>query len=532
MIRINNLSLGIEEDISALKTKAAKKLKIPEREILDFHIAKKSVDARDKADIRFVFSVDCETGRDKALAAKIKNRDIIISEKQEYKQIECGRLKQRPVIVGFGPAGMFAALILAQAGQCPIVLERGQKVEDRQKSVVAFWEGGRLDTDSNVQFGEGGAGTFSDGKLTTGTKDMRIRKVLEEFVSAGAPKDILYEAKPHLGTDRLPGIVKSIRETIISLGGEIWFESCLTGLTVKQNTLQGIRYKQKGNFGELTLQCSHLVLAAGHSARDIFSMCHIAGVPMEAKAFSVGARIEHLASEIDKAQYGKSAGHKALGRADYKLSCQLPDKRGVYTFCMCPGGYVTGAASETGHVVTNGMSTYRRDGVNSNAALLVSAAPKDFGKGVLDGVDFQRKIERQSFLAAGSDYTLPGQCVGDFLEGSLSRNFTKVKPTAKPGVSPIRLDACLPQFIIKAMGEGLRLMNRRLKGFAADYAVLTAPETRSSSPVRILRNERGQSPGFAGLYPCGEGAGYAGGIMSAAVDGIKTAEMILGTAIK
>lgn len=529
MIRITNLHLNLDSDMAELKGMAARKLKISQREMSNLRLVKKSIDARDKAKIRFVCTVEFETEREQWLMQKCKDKHVSVVTVQRYQPIDGAKLSCRPVVVGFGPAGIFAALILAQAGQRPIVIERGQAVEHRQIAVERFWQNGLLDPESNVQFGEGGAGTFSDGKLTTGTKDSRIQKVLEEFAAAGAPPEILYEAKPHIGTDRLPQVVRGIREQILSLGGEIRFDTRLTGFVSRQDKLCGVRMKCRDSSAEETLACTQVVLATGHSARDVFEMFHINSLPMEAKSFSVGARIEHPAAYIDHAQYGQFAGHPALGAADYKLSCHLPGGRGVYTFCMCPGGEVTGAASEAGHVVTNGMSRYRRDGINSNAALLVSVTPADFGHNALDGVAFQRQIEGQAFLKTGGRYDAPGQRVADFLSGMPAGRFGHVKPSYRPEVFLAELSCCLPGFVTDAMAEGLHLMDRRLKGFALPDAVLTAPETRSSSPVRLLRNENRQSPALAGLYPCGEGAGYAGGIVSAAVDGIKTAEALLSS---
>lgn len=527
MIKITNLHLDIDNDMSELKGMAAKKLRISQRDIHNLRLVKKSVDARDKAKVQFVCTVELETEREEWLVQKRRDRLVSVVKEKKYQPISGVNLGCRPVVAGFGPAGMFAALILAQAGQRPIVIERGQAVEYRQKTVERFWNSGLLDPESNVQFGEGGAGTFSDGKLTTGTKDSRIQKVLEEFAAAGAPKEILYEAKPHIGTDCLPRVVRGIRNQILSQGGEIRFDTRLTGFMTKRDKLCGIRLKRREGGVEETLACTQVILATGHSARDIFELFQKNGLPMEAKAFSVGARIEHPASYINRAQFGIFAGHPALGAADYKLSCHLPSRRGVYTFCMCPGGEVTGAASETGKVVTNGMSRYRRDDVNSNAALLVSVTPKDFGYDVLDGVTFQRQIERQAFLKTGGGYAAPGQRAGDFLAGMPAGRFGLVRPSYRPEVIPTDLSCCLPGFVTEAMAEGIGMMDRQLKGFAMADAVLTAPETRSSSPVRLLRNDNRQSPALAGLFPCGEGAGYAGGIVSAAVDGIKTAEAIL-----
>ena len=527
MLKITGLKLPLDFQEGDLKRAAAKRLRLPERAVAQVRLAKKSVDARKKEDVHFVCAVEAVIdGDENRLLSRRRDNTVQRAEPYRYEPPVCGRLPQRPVVIGFGPAGMFAALLLAQQGQRPIVLERGQPVEERERTVQRFWRERVLNPSSNVQFGEGGAGTFSDGKLTTGTGDGRIRKVLEELVNAGAPPEILYEAKPHVGTDRLPQVVRSIRRQIIALGGEVRFSTQVTGFRLKEGRLAGLVLRTLQ--GEDRLACSQAVLAVGHSARDTFQALAGLGLPMEAKAFSVGARIEHPASLIDRAQYGSFAGHPALGAADYKLSCHLENGRGVYTFCMCPGGYVTGAASEEGGVVTNGMSPWARDGRNSNAALLVGVTPADFGaQGPLAGVTFQRQIEQAAFRLGGGGYSAPAQRVADLLEGKASTSFGGVSPTYQPGVVPADLSLCLPSFVVDSMRAALPLLGKRLQGFDHGDALLTAPETRSSSPVRILRDERLQSPLAQGLYPCGEGAGYAGGIVSAAVDGLRCAEAVL-----
>ena len=521
--RISELRLepdGTEED---LRAQAAKRLRVRPEAIRSLHLVRKSVDARRKDDVHFV----CTAEADCPEARAPKDRRIEKAAPYRYELPRCRALERRPVVVGFGPAGMFASLILAQAGQRPVVLERGSRVEERQKKTARFWKTGELDPECNVQFGEGGAGTFSDGKLNTGTKDPRIRKVLEELAAAGAPEEILYEAKPHVGTDRLPQAVRNLRETILSLGGEILFDARMTGLTVKDGRVAGVEFRRGGGAPE-RLETGHVVLAVGHSARDTFESLLAAGVPMEPKPFAVGARIEHPQRLIDVSQYGRFAGHPALGAADYRLAVHLPDGRGVYTFCMCPGGQVVAAASEPGRLATNGMSAFARDGENANAALLVGVGPRDFGaSGPLAGVEFQRRLEEAAFLLGGSDFSAPVQRVEDFLARRASVSTGDVKPTYRPGVTPCALDGCLPRFVADAMREGIRRMDAHLSGFALPDAVLTAVESRSSSPVRILRGEDLQSPALPGLYPCGEGAGYAGGIVSAAVDGIRCAERIL-----
>jgi uncharacterized FAD-dependent dehydrogenase len=522
--RISELRLELDGSEKDLKKEAAKRLRVAPEAVRSLTPFRKSVDARKKDDVHFVCTVevDCPSAR------APRDRRVSKAIPYRYELPVCRALERRPVVVGFGPAGMFAALILAQAGQRPIVLERGSRVEERERRVSQFWRDGTLDPECNVQFGEGGAGTFSDGKLNTGTKDPRIRKVLEEFVSAGAPPEILYEAKPHIGTDRLPRTVRGIRERILSLGGTIRFGARMTALLQRDGRVSGVEFREKDGGAPERLETEAVVLAVGHSARDTFEHLLTAGVPMEPKAFAVGARIEHPQGLIDAAQYGKFAGHPALGAADYKLSVHLESGRGVYTFCMCPGGQVVAAASEPGRLATNGMSRFARDGENANAALLVGVGPGDFGAdGPLAGVAFQRRLEEAAFRLGGGKYRAPVQRVEDFLERRASVRLGDVQPTYRPGVTPCSLDDCLPDFIADSMREGLRRMDARLRGFALPDAVLTAVESRSSSPVRILRGENGQSPVLPGLYPCGEGAGYAGGIVSAAVDGIKCAERIL-----
>ncbi len=530
MLRISGLRLGLDFCEEDLRRAAAKKLRLPEKALKNIKLVKKSVDARKKDRVHFVCTVEASIeGDEDRLLCRLRENAVQKAAPYRYVPPAWEPLPEgepRPVVVGFGPAGMFAALLLAQCGQRPLVLERGLPVEERKRSVEGFWNAGRLDPESNVQFGEGGAGAFSDGKLTTGTGDPRIRKVLEELVKAGAPREILVEAKPHVGTDRLPQTVKAIRERIVALGGEVRFSSKVTGFRIRNGELRGLEVSGPG--GQEPLECRQVVLAVGHSARDIFEKLCKLNIPLEPKAFSVGARIEHPAALIDRAQYGEFAGHPALGAADYKLSCHLENGRGVYTFCMCPGGTVTGAASEEGGVVTNGMSPWLRDGKNSNAALLVGVSPADFGgEGPLAGVEFQRRIERAAFRLGGGSYAAPAQRVADLLEGRPSQGFPAVTPTYLPGVVPCALDGCLPAFALEAMRRALPLLGGQLKGFDQGDAVLTAPETRSSSPVRILRDKEFQSPAARGLFPCGEGAGYAGGIVSAAVDGIKCAEQIL-----
>lgn len=520
--------MALEYTGAQLRGAAAKKLRLDPSKLKTVSLVKKSVDARKKNDVKFIVTVDVQVaGDEEKLLSRLRDGKIRKAPDRTYTMPRAGKLDHRPVVVGFGPAGMFAGLLLARAGLCPIIVERGGSVEERQKAVQTFWKERKLNTECNVQFGEGGAGTFSDGKLNTGTKDERIFFVLQTLAEHGAPEDILFDAKPHVGTDKLPQTVRAIREEIRSLGGEVRFNTKMTDILVRDGAVRGISL-ECGNARE-TLETNHVVLAIGHSARDTFEMLFEKScIPMEPKPFSVGARIEHRAEKIDRAQYGAFAGNSHLGAADYKLNVHLENGRGVYTFCMCPGGYVVGAASEENRVVTNGMSEYARDGANSNAALLVGITPEDFGSAhPLAGIAFQRKIESAAFEAGGGTYSAPCQRVGDFLERRCSVDFGEVCPTYEPGVVPGDLREVLPDFITDSMAAGIRKMGRYLTGFDAPDALLTAPETRSSSPVRILRGETRECLTVRGLFPCGEGAGYAGGITSAAVDGLRCAEEIL-----
>ena len=521
MIRLRDIVMPPEHSASQLQFEAARMLRLSASGIRSLRIVRRSVDARKKPDVKIIYTVDVavEGSESKILKRAACKRASVapVSFYRPPKKREPAAL--RPVVVGFGPAGMFAALILAMAGQKPLVLERGEDARARHEKVEAFFAEGKLDVRSNVQFGEGGAGTFSDGKLNTGVNNPRIQWILEQFVAAGAGEDILYDAKPHVGTDVLLTVVQNIRRRILDLGGEVRFRTQVTGFETEGEQLTALLTDS----GE-RIQCRQAVLAIGHSARDTFEMLEQMQVPMEPKPFAMGVRIEHSQSMVNIAQYG--AENPALPPADYKLVRHLDDHT-VYTFCMCPGGYVVAAASEAGRVVTNGMSYADRGGENANAALLVTLNPSVFPyPGNLGGMRWQREIEERAYNVSGS-YRAPAQKVGDFLAGRPSTGAGQVQPTYRPGVVWCDLHDVLPQCITGALEEALPGLDGNLKGFASDDAVLTAPETRSSSPVRILRDGTRQSS-LRGLYPCGEGAGYAGGIMSAAIDGIQTAEAILG----
>ena len=521
MIIVRNLRLDTERDERKLRTKAARELRVPPFAIKSLKIIKRSLDARKKNDIHWLYSVAVTLDNEKKVLANNKSKNVAEYEEFEY-EVPRLRSDKRPVVAGFGPGGMFAALVLSMAGLRPIVLERGSDAETRKRKVEAMRSLGVLDTECNVQFGEGGAGTFSDGKLNTGIRDKRISYMLRTFYEHGAPESILYDAKPHIGTDILINVVQSIRREIISLGGEVRFNSKLTGLVTENNTLRGVKVESAD--GEYELACSELILAVGHSARDTFEMLEAAGVPMEPKAFSMGVRIEHRQSDINTAQYGEDRSD--LPAADYSLNVHLPDGTSAYTFCMCPGGEVIAAASEEGGVCTNGMSNSKRDGENANSALLVTLHTEDFPyPGALGGMYWQRDIERATFAHSG-DYRAPAQLAGDFLAHKKSEGAGRVTPSYRPGVSWCDLHEVLPESITRVLENALPELGKKLRGFDAPDAVLTAPETRSSSPVRILRDERRRSL-VRGVYPCGEGAGYAGGISSAAVDGMKCAESLI-----
>lgn len=527
MLRLDNLSLPLHWTMATLTEIVLRKLRIPADMLQSITLAKKSVDARDKADVHFVLSVDVKVKNEDAVCKRLKPGVAHRVSPPVLPPLPQARFLRPPVVVGAGPAGLFAALTLAQAGAKPILIERGKPVDRRTQDVTAMQERGELDPDSNVQFGEGGAGAFSDGKLTTGTKSPYIRTVLQTFVEHGAPEDILYLSKPHIGTDRLKGVVASMRREIIRLGGSVLFETKLTELIVRSNRIEGVKVLHSGKVQEILADC--VLLAIGHSARDTMQRLFHQGVMMVQKPFAMGVRIEHPQALISQSQYGRFWQDPALGAADYKLSVHTPDGRGAYTFCMCPGGEVIAAASQAEGLCVNGMSYHARAGRNANAALLVGVHPGDYGDDhPLAGLVWQRSIEQAAYRLGGGGYKAPVQRVEDLLSGRETTRLGDVIPTYQPGVTPADLRGCLPGFIIEDLKVGIRGMDGLLRGFAHPDAVLTGVETRSSSPVRINRDRTTlMAEGLDGLFPVGEGAGYAGGIVSAAVDGIAAAQAAL-----
>ncbi|MFI3194512.1 MAG: NAD(P)/FAD-dependent oxidoreductase [Methylococcaceae bacterium] len=526
MLRITELKLPLNHEENQIKLAICSLLDIIEEDLIDFSIFRQGVDARKKNDIYLVYTIDVLIKNEQAIWARLSN-NLSISKTPDitYQFVAQApaTLTTRPIVIGTGPCGLFAGLILAQMGFKPLILERGKSVRERTKDTFGLWRNQLLNPESNVQFGEGGAGTFSDGKLYTQIKDPQHygRKVLTEFVKAGAPEEILRLSKPHIGTFRLVSVVEHMRASIEKLGGEIRFQSRVEDLHIEKGRVLGVTLAN----GE-SINSPYIVLAVGHSARDTFKMLYERGVYIEAKSFSIGFRIEHPQSLIDRCRYGTFAGHPKLGAADYKLVHHCQNNRSVYSFCMCPGGTVVAATSEEGHVVTNGMSQYSRNERNANSGIVVGITPEDYPEHPLAGIDLQRRLEAHAFELGGGTYHAPGQLVGDFLQAKPSTALGSVLPSYTPGVQLGDLATALPDYAICAIREALPIFDKKIKGFAMPDAVLTGVETRTSSPIRIKRNENYQSINTIGLFPAGEGAGYAGGILSAAVDGIKVAEAV------
>lgn len=529
MIRLENIKTALDTPQEELWKIAAHRLRLRENQITKLEIRRKSLDARQKRNLNFVYTVEIELA-DRQLAHKILRQKIPgVAPAEQGRPVRLARgtkkLSYPPVIIGAGPAGLFAALKLAGWGYRPLVLERGKAVAERQRDIELFWQTGSLNLESNVQFGEGGAGTFSDGKLTTRSKDPRVAEVLQLLVEAGAPPEIVYLHKPHLGTDKLRKIVANIRTRLLGLGGQVIFQAKVTNLFIQKQSLQAIEVN-----GKYQLPVGLAVLATGHSARDTFAMLAAKGLPLEPKPFALGVRIEHPQHLIDRAQYGDLAGHPGLGAADYKLTYQSKEyRRGAYSFCMCPGGYVVAGASEEQTVVTNGMSEYRRDTGIANSGLVVTVGVDDYpGDDPLAGIAFQRIWERQAFELGGKNYQAPAQTVEDYLADRTGSELGETVPTYRPGVTPANLRAALPKEVGEVLAEALVDFDRKIAGFAGSSAVLTGVETRTSSPLRLGRGDDFQVVGLEGLYPAGEGPGYAGGIISAAIDGLRVAEAIIG----
>lgn len=527
MIRLTEIKLPLNHDEAALSAAIVNKLQIKPEHLHSFTMFKRGYDARKKTDIQLIYTLDVVVEQEAALLKKFaKDQHVKPSPDTSYHYVAQApaNLTERPVVIGLGPCGLFAGLLLAQMGFKPIILERGKEVRERTKDTFGFWRKKPLNTESNVQFGEGGAGTFSDGKLYSQVKDPKHygRKVMSEFVAAGAPDEIMYVSKPHIGTYKLVGMVEKMRATIEALGGEIRFSTRVDDVQIQDGQLTGLTLST----GE-QLPCRHVVLAVGHSARDTFEMLYNRGVYIEAKPFSIGFRIEHRQSMIDECRFGPNAGNPILGAADYKLVHHCSNNRTVYSFCMCPGGTVVAATSEEGRVVTNGMSQYSRNERNANSAIVVGIDPeRDYPGHPLAGIELQRKLEAQAFVLGGSNYDAPAQLIGDFLAGTASAEFGDVLPSYTPGVKLTDLSAVLPDFAIAAIREAIPAFDQQIKGFARPEGLLTGVETRTSSPICIKRGADFQSLNIKGLYPAGEGAGYAGGILSAGIDGIKVAEAL------
>ena len=526
MLRLTEIKLPLDHPEEAIQAAILKKLNLSAEELLSFSIYKRSYDARKKSQILLVYILDVETSRDEKLLKIFKNDPHVFETPDTTYQMVAQAprdFSQRPIVIGTGPCGLFGGLMLARMGFRPIIFERGKSVRERTVDTFGFWREGGLNPESNAQFGEGGAGTFSDGKLYSQVKDSKYlgRKVLTEFVDAGASSEILYVNKPHIGTYKLVKIVENMRATIERLGGEIRFQNRVESIEIENRKVRGVTLAS-GEF----IASEHVVLAVGHSARDTFQMLLERGVYIEAKPFSIGFRIEHPQRLIDECRFGENAGNKLLGAADYKLVHHCKNGRSVYSFCMCPGGMVVAAASEPGRLVTNGMSQYSRSEKNANSAIVVGITPEDYPGNPLAGIEFQRRLEEKAFELGGSNYKAPGQLVGDFLAGRPSKEFGSVKPSYTPGMLLGDLSKSLPDYAIAAIREALPAFEKQIKGFAMHDAVLTGIETRTSSPIRIKRKDDGQSMNTEGLYPAGEGAGYAGGILSAGIDGIKAAEAV------